>query len=73
MFIYYICDACHMPLKKKKHGAPNRNDKLPEIIAKIWHGIYLFEEIKKQLYMWFKLLFNYGINTGLTVMNINLK
>lgn len=32
---------------KKKHGAPNRNDKLPEIIAKIWHGIYLFEEIKK--------------------------
>lgn len=35
-----------MPLKKK-HGAPNRNDKLPEIIAKIWHGIYLFEEIKK--------------------------
>lgn len=57
----------------KKSLEPQTEMMLYEIIAKIWHGIYLFEEIKKQLYMWFKLLFNYGINTGLTVMNINLK
>lgn len=57
----------------KKSLEPQKEMMLYEIIAKIWHGIYLFEEIKKQLYMWFKLLFNYGINTGLTVMNINLK
>lgn len=69
--IYYICDACHMPFKKSLE--PQTEMMLYEIIAKIWHGIYLFEEIKKQLYMLFKLLFNYGINTGLTVMNINLK
>lgn len=36
LIIYFICDPCNMSFWN--YGAPNRNDNIPEIIAKSWHG-----------------------------------
>lgn len=50
MFIYSICDPCHMPIFGNRW--PQTENNFPETFAQIWHGNMIIKRNQTNILVW---------------------